>query len=210
MNKLPLIAALLAGACAGAQAQDWSVKLGATLYQPHSKTSGIKGIGIPAGADADVGDAATAIFVVERRLGPNLGAELVLGIPPRVKAKATGTVAFLGDDVLSAKNVAPTLILNYYFGDESSALRPYVGMGINYTRFASVRSKLAPDVKMSDSVGPMAQVGVNYAFSKQMGLFASIARVDVHSDVVAVASTVLTTSINFRPWTYSSGLWMRF
>lgn len=210
MNKLVLIAAVLAGACGAAQAQDWVVKAGATLYDPHSKTSGVKGIGIPPGADAKVGDATTAIFVIERRLSPEVGLELVLGVPPRVKAKATGSVAFLGDDVLSAKNVAPTIILNYYFGSESSALRPYVGAGINYTRFESVRSKLAPDVKMSDSVGPMAQVGVNYAFNKRMGMFASIARVDVQSEVVAVASTVLTTSIDFRPWTYSTGLWYRF
>lgn len=210
MNKLLLIAAALAGACGAAQAQDWTVKFGATLYQPHSKTSGVKGIGIPAGADAEVGSASTVIFVIERKLGENVAAELVLGVPPRVKAKATGSVAFLGDDVLSAKNVAPTLILNYYFGSESSALRPYIGAGINYTRFASVRSKLAPDVKMSDSVGPMAQVGLSYSINKRMGLFASIARVDVHSDVVAVASTVLTTTIDFRPWTYSSGLWYRF
>ena len=213
MNKLSLLAASLAVlACSAAQAQSpyWVVKLGATLYDPHSKTSGIKGIGIPPGADAKVGDATTAIFVIERRFTENVGAELVLGVPPRVKARATGTVAFLGDDVLSAKNVAPTLILNYYFGNESQALRPYVGAGINYTRFASVRSKLAPDVKMSDSVGPMAQVGLSYTMNKRMGLFASVARVDVQSEVVAVASTVLTTSIDFRPWTYSAGVWAKF
>jgi outer membrane protein len=40
---------------------------------------------------------------------PNLGVEFVLGIPPTIKAKATGSVAFLGDNVLSARNVAPTL-----------------------------------------------------------------------------------------------------
>ena len=91
------------------------VKLGVTDYDTHSKTNGISGIGVPPGADAEVGSATTAIFVYERLFTPNIGLEFVLGIPPRIKAKATGSVAFLGDDVLSAKNVAPTLLLNYHF-----------------------------------------------------------------------------------------------
>jgi hypothetical protein len=41
-------------------------------------------------------------------------------------------------------------------------------------------------------------------------MFASVARVDVKSDLVAVGSTVLTTTIDFRPVTYSLGVWYRF
>lgn len=209
-QQLIVMAAALAAAAGAARAQDWVVKLGATNYDPHSRTSGIVGIGVPPGADAKVGDATTAIVVLERRFGAHAAAEVVLGVPPRVKARATGSVAFLGDDVLSAKNVAPTFIFNYHFGDPGAALRPYVGVGINYTRFQGARSKLAPDVKMSDSVGPVVQAGLSYAMSKNWGGFASIARVDVQTRVVAVASTVLTTDIDFRPWTYSAGLWYRF
>lgn len=204
-------AALLACAMAApAAAQDWTVKAGVILYQTHSKTTGIKGIGVPAGADAETGDATTALFVIERAITPNIGAELVLGIPPRIKAKATGTVAFLGDNVLSAKNVAPTVLVNYYFGTPASTWRPYLGIGVNYTKFASAKSTLAPDVKLSDSVGLAVQAGLSYAVDKRWGLYGSIARVDVKSDLVAVGSTVLTTTIDFRPVTYSLGAWYRF
>jgi outer membrane protein len=207
--KLTALAALvLAGGAV--QAQDWTLKAGVTRYDTDSRTSGIQGIGIPPGADAKVGDATTAILVIERTLTPNIGAEVVLGVPPRIKARATGSVAFLGDDVLSAKNVAPTLLVNYYFGRPGDTWRPYLGAGVNYTRFASAKSSLAPQVELSDSVGLAVQAGVNFAFSKQWGAFASVARVDVKSDLVAVASTVLTTTIDFRPTTYSAGLWYRF
>lgn len=211
-RTLQLVVAVAVVALCGraAQAQDHVVKLGAIYYQTHSSTSGIKGIGVPPGADAVTGHATTAILVVERTLTPNFGAELVLGVPPRIKARGAGTVAFLGDDILSAKNVAPTLLVNYYFGRPGDTWRPYLGAGINYTRFASVRSTLAPQVEMSDSVGLAVQAGVNYAVNKQWGLFASVARVDVKSDLVAVASTVLTTTIDFKPVTYSFGAWYRF
>ena len=209
-GRAALLALTLAALSAPAAAQDWVVKVGAVRYDTSSKTTGIKGIGVPPGADAETGDATTAIFVIERTLTPNIGAELVLGIPPRIKARATGTVAFLGDNVLSAKNVAPTVLVNYYFGEPGATWRPYLGVGINYTRFASAKSSLAPDVELSDSVGAVVQAGVNYAVDKRWGLFGSIARVDVKSDLVAVGSTVLTTTIDFRPVTYSLGVWYRF
>jgi outer membrane protein len=211
-NRLPILAAALAcGLGSGvAQAQDNVVKAGITYYTTNSSTTGIQGIGIPPGADAETGNAVTAIFVYERTLTPNVGVELVLGIPPTIEADATGTVAFLGDNILSAKSVSPTLLVNYYFGAPGDTWRPYLGAGINWTRFVDIKSSLAPHVELSDSWGLAVQAGINYAVNKQWGLFASIARVDVKSDIVAVASTVLTTSIDFKPVTYTFGAYYRF
>jgi outer membrane protein len=186
------------------------VKLGLTYYQTHSKTDGISGVGVPPGADAQVGDATTVIFVYERLFTPNVGLEFVLGIPPRLKAKATGSVAFLGDDVLSAKNVAPTLLLNYHFFGPDATLRPYVGAGVNYTKFTSVQSSLAPDVQMGSSTGLALQAGINYAITKDVGLFASIAKINVKSKVVATGATVLQTTVDFRPLVYSAGISYQF
>jgi len=204
------LAAGLTFSVTAAQAQVNILKGGAILYETHSKTTGIKGIGIPAGADAKTGNATTLLLTYERLIDQNIGVELVIGIPPTIKAKATGTVAFLGDDILSAKNVAPTLLVNYHFGQAGDTLRPYLGAGINYTRFTGIKSKLAPSVDMSDSVGLAVQAGVDYAIDKQWGLYASIAKVQVKSDLVAVASTVLTTTIDFKPITYSIGVSYKF
>ena len=165
---------------------------------------------MPPGADADVGNATTLLFTFERMVTPEIGVEFVLGVPPTVKAKASGSVAFLGDDVLSAKNIAPSLIFNYHFGAAGDTLRPYVGAGINYTKFASIKSKLAPDVQMGDSTGLVFQLGADYALSKEWGLYASIAKVNVKSKLVASGTTVLTTTIDFRPITYSFGAVYRF
>lgn len=207
--RAPALAATLLIACAAAQAQQDVkniVKVGVTRYDTNAKTNGISGIGVPAGADIETTDATTAIFVYERLINPNLGVELVLGIPPRIKANAKGSVAFLGDDVLSAKNVAPTLLVNWHFGQPGDTWRPYVGAGINYTKFANVKSKLADDVEMGDSVGLAVQAGIDYKLSPQWSLFGSVARVDVKSKVVAAGATVLTTKVDFRPIVYSFGV----
>ncbi len=202
-----LAATLAAGA---ASAQDNVVKLGITEYTTHSRTNGVTGIGVPAGADAETGDATTVILVLEHMFTPNIGAEIVLGVPPRIKAKATGSVAFLGDDVLSARNFGPTFLVNYHFGSPGDTWRPYAGAGINYTRFTNIQSKLATDVKMSDSTGWVVQGGVDYALNKQWGLFASVAALKVKSKLVASGTTVLQTTIDFRPIVYSFGATYRF
>lgn len=212
-----LTVALLAAtlACGAAQAQSFSladleVKLGATRYTTHSKTSGIKGIGVPAGADAETGDATTVVLTVEWYATPQFGIEAVIGVPPRVKARATGSTAFLGDDILSAKNVSPTLLFNWHFGNAGDKLRPYLGAGINYTRFVDKRSRLASSVSMKDSVGWAVQGGLAYFVDPRFSLWASVAALQTKTDVVAAGSTVLTSTLDFRPIVYSAGVGYRF
>ena len=210
-NKAALLvfAAFAAGCGSAAQAQESVLKLGVVRETTHSRTSGISGIGVPAGADAKTGDATTLLFTFERFLNPNFGVELALGVPPRIDARATGSVAFLGK-VLSARTVSPTLFANYHFGAAGDTWRPYVGAGINYTRFVDIESSIAPSVDMSDSVGLALKAGVDYALNKQWGLFGGVSTAKVKSKLVASGSTVLTTTIDFRPVNYSFGVSYRF
>jgi outer membrane protein len=204
-RKLQLIVlAALAGAGVAAQAQTHVFKAGVIRYDPHSRTSGITGIGIPAGADAKVGAANTALFTYEYRLAPNVGIDFVLGVPPKIRARATGSVAFLGE-VLEARNVAPTVLLNYHFGEAGDSWRPYLGLGVNYTKFTGVKSAYSSEVKLGDSHGLAAHVGLDFNYSKNFGLFTSVGRVNVRSKLVATGAVVLETTIDFRPWTYSFG-----
>lgn len=209
--RIPVLvaAAFLAVAQVPAFAQAHTLKGGVIRYDSNSKTNGVTGIGIPAGADAEVGDATTVLLTYEYEVKPNVGIELVIGVPPKIKAKATGTVAFLGE-VLTARNVAPALIVNYHFGQKGDTLRPYIGLGLNYTKFTNVTTPYGWNVKLRDSVGMVAQVGADYALSKDHGLFASVARVDVKSKLVATGAVVLQSTIDFRPITYAAGAYYRF
>jgi outer membrane protein len=211
MLAVALAAMLAAGA---ASAQDTFrqnvVKFGVSEYTTNSKTNGVSGIGVPAGADAETGDATTVIAVYERLITPNLGIELVLGVPPRIQADAKGSVAFLGEDILSARNVSPTLLVLYHFGQPGDKFRPSLGAGINYTRFSDIKSRIAPKVEMSDSSGRAVQAGMDYALNKDWGLFASVAALQVKSKVVASGTTVLQSEIDFRPVVYSFGATYKF
>lgn len=208
--KLSFLLLALAGTAAGsAWAQATTVKLGVVRYETDAKTSGVVGIGVPPGADAAVGSATTLLLTFERALMPNLGVELVLGVPPTIEARGAGTVAFLGE-VMSAKNVGPVVLFNYHFFDPGTRVRPYLGAGVAYTRFTDVKSPYGWQVHLTDSLGPVVQAGVDVAISPQWGLFASVARVDVQTRLTAIGASVLTTTIDFRPVTYAAGLSFRF
>jgi outer membrane protein len=205
----PLALLALAATCGAAQAQLNTAKAGVTRYDTTSRTTGISGIGIPAGADARTGDATTMLFTFERELMPHLGVELVLGVPPKITAQATGSVAFLGE-VMSARTVAPTLMVNWHFGESGDRWRPYLGAGINYTRFSEIRTPYGWDVHLSDSVGAAVQAGIDMAIDKNWGAWASVAALKVNSDLTAIGAVVLRTNIDFRPTVYSAGISYRF
>ena len=184
-------------------------KAGVIHYQTHARTTGVTGIGIPPGADATVSNATTLLLSYEYAMSPHFGVELVFGVPPKIKARASGSVAFLGE-VLTARNVAPTLLFNYHFFAPGSTLRPYLGVGVNYTRFTDVTTPYGWDVHLSDSTGLAAQAGLDWRLGKQWGLFASVAKVQVKSNLTATGAVVLQSTIDFRPITYAVGASYRF
>ncbi|HSN34466.1 MAG TPA: OmpW family outer membrane protein [Ideonella sp.] len=196
-------AALTTGALAQTEPLNWTVKAGLARYTTKQTNNGLVGIGVPPGADVHTGDANTLIFEVERRITPHVGVELGLGLPPTINTVATGSVAFLGK-VMSTKNVSPTLFVNWHFGDEGAKWRPYLGAGINYTRFVGIESTLG-QVSLSDSVGPAAKGGISYTLSRQWAVFASVTVIQTKTDLVAKSSTVITSTLDLRPIIYTLG-----
>jgi outer membrane protein len=207
---IPLLCAVpLAFLAQAAAAQASTVKLGYAAIDLSSRTTGLSGIGVPPGADIQFGDATTLTFGYEHKFSPQLSIEIAAGIPPKHDTVATGPIAFLGT-VFSVKQFAPTIFLNYSFGQDGAVLRPFVGIGANYTKFIDAKSNLGQNIELSDSVGLAVQAGLQYAISKQWGVYAVFAMADVKSDLVATANTVQRTNIDFRPKVFSAGLSYKF
>ena len=79
-------ATLLAGV---ASAQSNVVQVGVTDYTTHAKTNGITGIGVPPGADAEIGNATTVIFTYERLFTPNIGVDYGPRLPSTKASRST-------------------------------------------------------------------------------------------------------------------------
>ncbi|MDM4766699.1 OmpW family outer membrane protein [Pelomonas sp. SE-A7] len=139
-------------------------------------------------------------------LTPNLAAELILTVPQKHRLYAGGA------EIGSLKHLPPTLSLQYHFAPEAT-FRPYVGLGLNYTHFSSVKfapavvTALGPNVKRS-SFGLSAQIGADIAISKGTYLNIDLKKVKIDTDVSSKGTKVGTFKVD--PVLLGVGLGWRF
>ncbi|MCW7540057.1 outer membrane beta-barrel protein [Aquabacterium sp. A7-Y] len=221
MNKTPfapLLAALLAAATGSALAQSQTVYFGGGYININSSSGPLQGPPgtTPPNARLDVDDARTVIFGYQRYFNDQWGIDLAMGIPPKHKVYGEGALERFGH-ISSSKQMAPTLFANYRFGTAGDKLRPFVGVGINYTRFIDSKSTAAgdtasggkTDLDLSDSWGLAAQAGVSYAITPTWSLNATVATARVKSDLTATTTTargatiVRRTTIDFNPTAFT-------
>lgn len=107
---------------------------------------------------------------------PNVAMELVLTVPQ----KQTLHSSALNADIGTFKHLPPTLLAQYHF--PMNGFKPYVGAGVNYTRFSSVNLKLGADIDRS-SWGPALQVGVDIPLSNGLYLNLDMKKVYIRTDV---------------------------
>ena len=110
-------------------------------------------------------------------VSPNLAAELILTVPQKHTLSA-------GDAKIgSLKHLPPTLTVQYHF-NAGSGVKPYVGAGLNYTRFSSVKLPEGVGIK-KNSTGLALQAGVDVAISKDLYLNFDVKKVAISTKVSA-------------------------
>jgi outer membrane protein len=211
------IAALLGSVSAFAADEVYSnsFRLGSYTVFYHTHADDITGPFVPAGVNLKAQDLETLYVGYVRRLSSAFSLELALGYPPlnKVEGKGpatVGSVPYNGQVVSTARWLSPAVLLEYNFLSEDSKLRPFVGVGVNYTNFYDRKSTaqgnagLGGPTKLSltASVGPAATAGLAYTITPRWHIYGSysIARVNTH--VTADTEGVIrTTTIKFGPQT---------
>ncbi len=212
-----LLGSLLAvSAAAPALAQQNTLKLGFANVQPHSSTSNFSGPFTPPGISLQVQDKNTPFFSYTRELNDQWDVELALGLPPTHDITLTvnnpnlpaSAQAINGQTGARVRQVAPTLFFNYKFLEKTSAFRPFVGVGINYTRFDNTSSNAVGNalnggptsISLEDSVGLALQGGVSYRINNQWSVSAALATAQVKSKITTNTLGIeRTADITFKP-----------
>lgn len=132
----------------------------------------------------------------------NIAAELVLTTPQNVRINVAGNRAG------SVKALPPSLVLQYHFTDFGK-FKPYVGAGVNYTRFFNRNHVLdgAAEVDKS-SVGLVAQVGFDYMINKNWGVNVDVKYIRMDTDVRLGGQKIGRVDLN--PITAGVGVTYRF
>lgn len=137
---------------------------------------------------------------------PQIAAELVLTYPQKQTIRSNGA------DIGSLRHLPPTLTAQYHFTN-FGAFKPYVGAGLNYTRFSSV--KFSPAVQTAlqpslsrNSFGFAVQAGFDYEFMKNTYFNFDVKKVGIRTDVSSAGTGVGTFKVD--PWLIGVGIGRRF
>lgn len=199
-------AVLTALTCLSAQAQDatapsqgaWLVRLRAVQLDPANHDS--------SGLDLSINSKAIPDVDISYFFTPNWATELVLTVPQKQDIRAGGS------NIGSLKHLPPTLTGQYHFTG-LGAFKPYLGAGVNYTRFSSVNfnpavaAALQPSIDKS-SVGLALQAGVDYAIGRNLVLNFDVKKLQIRTDVMSAGNRIGTLKVD--PWLVGVGLGWRF
>ncbi|WP_286997148.1 MULTISPECIES: OmpW/AlkL family protein [Comamonas] len=175
MKKTLLAVAALCALTSGAamaQQQDgkWQVRVRAVNLDAANK-------GAAADKGISVNDKVIPELDISYYFTPNFAAELILTYPQKHNVRAGA------DKIGSLKHLPPTLLAQYHFTN-FGAFKPYVGAGINYTRFSSAKLDGGGDIDMKkNSWGGALQVGFDYALDKNWSLNFDVKKVYINTTI---------------------------
>ena len=189
-----VLCALTSGAAFAQQAESpWLVRVRAVHLDSANKDS--TGLGL------SVNNKTIPEVDISYFFNKNVAAELILTVPQKHDLSSS----VLGGRIGSLKHLPPSLLLQYHF--DAPGFKPYVGAGVNYTRFSSVNLPAGVDIDRN-SWGGALQVGVDIPLSKNLSLNFDVKKVYIKTDVFAGGAKAGTFKVD--PVLVGVGLGWRF
>ena len=179
-----------------------SVNVGAITVAPNDSSSTLNVVetvaGLPAGSTQVAVNNNTQLgFTIDYKINNNWTAELIAATPFSHDVNVKGS-AIDGLDIGNTKHLPPTLVAQYHFDLGNSKFDPFVGVGLNYTKFfdASASDTLKTtlrtlnvtkasdnvDLDLDDSFGLALQAGVNYKINDNWGAHFAVSKIDIDTE----------------------------
>ena len=181
-----------------AQESPWMVRVRATnLNWDNGQTSTVQAL------DVNAKDKTIPELDITYFFSKNIAAELVLTYPQKVDLRAGSA------KIAEVKALPPTLLLQYHFTD-FGPLKPYVGAGVNYTKFSSYKDQSGGLNTSADksSVGLAAQIGADYMLTKNWGINLDVKYINIKTEVYSAGTHV--GNLDLSPIATSVGVTYKF
>ncbi len=201
ISSLAVVAALVSPSVFAHSEGDFILRVGAASVVPNDSSDKILGsqYELEVNSDTQLGLTFGYMFT------DNISLE-VLAATPFSHDISTDLV---GKDIGSTKHLPPTVMVQYYFGDSQNKFRPYVGAGLNYTIFfdegfnSTGKGAGLSDLKLDDSFGLAANVGVDYMINDKWFLNASAWYANIETEATYKAGGAKQkTDVEINPWVF--------
>lgn len=201
LKSIVLAVAALSAASASANWSNLSVNVGAINVAPNDSSSSLNVVeavaGLPAGSTQAAVNSNTQLgLTFDYKFNANWTAELVAATPFSHDVSVKGS-SVDGLPIGSTKHLPPTLLAQYHFVTTSN-FDPFVGVGLNYTKFFD--SGVSPELKatlralevtdanddvdltLDDSFGLALQAGFNYKINDHWGAHFMVSKIDIDTE----------------------------
>ncbi|KIQ30005.1 OmpW/AlkL family protein [Xanthomonas campestris] len=180
---------------------DWLLGIGAHQVAPKSDNGSLAGGTL----DVDVGTDIRPTITAEYFIADNWGIEVLAALPFEhdINIRGLGRVG-------STKHLPPVVSLQYHFNSQGK-VSPFVGAGINYTRFFSTETSGAlagNDLDLDASWGLAAHAGLDVKISDRGALRVDLRWIDIDSDASLNGNRIGT--VNIDPLVYGVAYVHRF
>ena len=185
--------------CAYAAQGDWLVRGRIIEVAPQVSTSGTLST-----LDISVDKQVVPEFDFTYMFTDHIGTELILGT-------ARHEVSAGGQGLGKVSHLPPTLTLQYHFTPEAT-IRPYAGVGINYTRFYSVGLSAGSTALNIDknSVGGSLQLGTDIAINKDWFFNVDLKKLYIKTDVKTANGGTDLGTLKINPLVFGVGIGTHF
>lgn len=198
---------------AAAEQGDWLVRLRGIVVAPTENSSAV----LPSfpGGSVGVENAVVPELDFTYFITNNIGAELILATSPH-DIVGEGDLAGLGE-IADLMVLPPTLTLQYHF-NPNGKLRPYVGVGVNYSIFYSedasdtlVNAVGPTTVDVDDSVGVAYQAGVDFELTERWSLNADVKYIQIDTTATLNSGGAINTvDVDLDPIVAGIGVGYKF
>ncbi|MFO1371545.1 MAG: OmpW family outer membrane protein [Candidatus Competibacteraceae bacterium] len=196
-----LAGGLLTGIAQAYEAGDWIGRIG--VWGVFPKSDNLKNV-LGTGANIDVDSGYSLGLNVTYMVSPNIGVELIGALPFK------HDINLGGSKIGSTYQLPPTLFLQYHFMPTSN-IRPYAGVGLNYTYFWDEKTKGAlegANLSLDSSWGAAGELGVDVDVAPNWFVNAVVSYMDIDTKAKVNGADIGTVSID--PWVVGINIGTRF
>ena len=192
-----MLASMLAVQPVYAEKGDWIVRFGAAQVDPSENSRGV----VPdnaIGVDDDTQLYVNATYMVN----DNVGVEVLAATPfgHDISLDGTGKIA-------EADQLPPTISVNFH-ANPDARVRPYAGIGVNYTKFFSEDAVAVIDsINLDSSWGLAIQAGVDVDINDEWFFNANIRKIDIET---TARTNLGNIDVTIDPVVISIGIGKRF
>ncbi len=181
------------------EAGDMFMRFTLTNVNPNDDSTNFTNVAAAPEVDDDTQLGVTFVYMFDS----NIGFEVLAATP------FSHDITIGGTKVAETKHLPPTFSVQYYFNPQTN-VRPYVGLGLNYTTFFDSKTvdALGGDLDLDDSFGLAVQAGIDYDINEKWFVNADIRYMNI--ETTATNSVAGSSDVDINPTVISIGAGFRF